>query len=88
MEQAERTKRLVEVLDNMKELTDRQRLVINLYQLDRLTFTQIGDFLKVCPEKAELVYIKAIRRLEGLLRLQYPELLEEIYKYQSSINNN
>lgn len=78
MNQEDKTKLLAQTMKNIKELTERQKLVIGLHHLDRLNFEQIGDVLKVSPDKAEIVYMKAIRRLEQLLREQHPELLGEM----------
>jgi len=78
MNQEDKTKLLAQTMNNIKELTERQKLVIGLHHLDRLSFEQIGDVLKVSPDKAEIVYMKAIRRLEQLLREHHPELLGEM----------
>jgi RNA polymerase sigma factor for flagellar operon FliA len=62
--QAELRERLISAI---KELSDRERLVMTLYYYEEMTMREIGDILKVAECRISQIHASAIRHLRALL---------------------
>lgn len=58
----------------MKELSEKERLVVLLYYFEQLTLKEIGEVLHLSESRVCQIHSKILARLEGILRSRKEEL--------------
>jgi DNA-directed RNA polymerase specialized sigma24 family protein len=67
------------VIAAMKELTEKQQLIIALHCQEQLSFQEVGNYLNCSPELSEILYFKAVQQLEEVMKKLYPDLIQAIH---------
>ncbi|MFN8558723.1 MAG: FliA/WhiG family RNA polymerase sigma factor [Dehalococcoidia bacterium] len=72
----ERREMVAELAEALKTLTDRERLILNLYYHDELTMREIGQVLEVSEGRVCQLHARALHKLRVALGQRAPEFFQ------------
>ena len=67
-EELVRSERIQELVQRIKELTEKEQLVLSLLYVEDLSFTEVGQILDLSTSRISQIHSKAIKKLRDLLQ--------------------